>query len=601
MIWLSLLGCFAPPDLCDGSTQWEWDPASGDLDAWPDDFWTVEDDQSPTGSRLQIADSAWYTDLPELLQSGVTHLDGMTGFGTQAELVLRFSGTLGDLPSVDASTTDPGIRLYDLSGDEPRRVPYEARVAEGGEQLQLLPVGPLATGAEHALVVTNDLLDGDGRCIAPGDALTGILDRTSDTYEDRIKPTKRLLKDLELPADDISALVTFTTHTDHEPFLAAAEHAREVAVDFDGWTCVDDDGIERCDTFMEVQDYRGPDLFVVDAPQGTYRLPVSFWLPDDAVDMPVIVYGHGLSQSRLDGRELAEMIVPAGVVLVGVDALHHGDHPSAEGSPDPAAFLGIDRSSGIAFDLPSMRASFDQSNLDRRQLINALMDHRDLDGDGVNEIDPERMSYIGMSLGGILGSGLMMMSEELEAGVLAIAGANLSSIVRDNDMVNTFRPLLVNLAGTEEELEMVFSLLQTAIDPSDPAIWAARVLEDRPFGGDAPHVLLPVAIEDEIVPPAAGRALARAYGLPHVQPIAEPVGGLPDAGAAPVASNLDGKTVGFFQYDRMTMDGELIPTHHLMPRSEEFAVQIDGWLTGWLTDGTPVIVDPFEIMGTPEL
>jgi hypothetical protein len=338
-------------------------------------------------------------------------------------------------------------------------------------------------------------------------------------------------------------------------------------------------------------------------PGSTTRQPVdvTFWLPDGVTNPPMVVYAHGLGQNRGDGDELAELLMPLGIAMAGTDALFHGDHPSANGNPDPLAFLGLDLSAGLSFDLERMRSSFDQSTLDRRQLVTLLSEVPDVDGDGTREYDPDRLGYLGISLGGIMGSGLLAVSDDLDVAVLAIAGGNLVSIVRDTEAVSVFLPLIVQLAGGQEQFEATFSLLQTAIDPSDPVLFGANVLDRRLNDGAPPHVLLPVATLDEVVPFSAGRALARAYKLPHVGPVSLEVPGL-EVLATPVSQNgPEGVTAGYFQYDRMTRSGELMPSEHIMPRSEEFAVQLTHFFDTWATTGTPEIIDPFEALGTPPL
>ncbi|MEZ4265718.1 MAG: hypothetical protein R3F39_05015 [Myxococcota bacterium] len=50
------------------------------------------------------------------------------------------------------------------------------------------------------------------------------------------------------------------------------------------------------------------------------------------------------------------------------------------------------------------------------------------------------------------------------------------------------------------------------------------MLTNRLVAGPTPHLLFPVAIGDEVVPPAAGRALARGLGIPQIPPVLVPVG-----------------------------------------------------------------------------
>ena len=82
-----------------------------------------------------------------------------------------------------------------------------------------------------------------------------------------------------------------------------------------------------------------------------------------------------------------------------------------------------------------------------------------------------------------------------------------------------------NIARCDEAL----GNLESAITGYD-AYFAPLVLRHRRKAGDsAPDMLLPVSVYDETVPPAAGRAFARALGAPLVAPVHTPVATLPTA------------------------------------------------------------------------
>ena len=140
------------------------------------------------------------------------------------------------------------------------------------------------------------------------------------------------------------------------------------------------------------------------------------------------------------------------------------------------------------------------------------------------------------------------------------------------------------------------------MDGSDPASYAASVLQDRLDGATPPHLLLPVAIADDVVPPATGRALARALGLPHVAPVVEPVALVAPVMPAPASENIDGRTQGFFQFDRVT-DGDVVELarHANTPLSPEATEVWSTFLGDWAQGRPPIIVDPYMELGTPPL
>jgi hypothetical protein len=127
-------------------------------------------------------------------------------------------------------------------------------------------------------------------------------------------------------------------------------------------------------------------------------------------------------------------------------------------------------------------------------------------------------------------------------------------------------------------------------------VWAAHVLRDRVDDGVAPHLLLPVAIADEVVPPSTGQALARAFGLPHIQPVSEPIPLVGPEQAAPARANLDRVvTAGFFQLSTVTNGGVTETAYHAnTPLSDEASAQWTEFIRTWAVDGTPTIINPYD-------
>jgi hypothetical protein len=295
---------------------------------------------------------------------------------------------------------------------------------------------------------------------------------------------------------------------------------------------------------------------------------------------------------------------PLGYAVVAVDALEHGRHPTADagdGGLNAMRFLGIDLEN-VRIDLLALGGNFNQSMLDRLQLVALLQDAPDVDGDGAPDFDPDHLGYYGISLGGMMGSSILAGTSALRVGVLAVAGGRLITFVTDTGTIKPLLPVLGDLVGSETMLERLLVAAQSLVDPADPASFAPHVLADRLVAGDTPHVLFPVAIGDEVVPPAAGRALARAMNIPQVPPVLVPVGVIPVTDTAPVSGQLSGVTAGYFQLDRVTRSAGVEPASHgNTPYSPEVLLQATHFLDTWLGTGTPEILDPYAELGTPAL
>lgn len=581
-----------------------YDPLGGDeLELFPDDLLTRDDPQSPTGLRLDVTPETapWVAGVPDLLRDTLDDMGYLSGFGLNAGVVLRFTGPV--TPDAEGA-----VQLLDLGPSPPVPVPAEVTAWEDGATLVVQPLRPLRPRTRHALVVTTALQAADGGCVAPAPVLGALL--AGDPAEPRLARIAPLYADLlaetGLSADALVAATIFTTHGDHPVMADVAARVRAEAYGWAAPPACEVQGNRRvCEGAFEAWDFRADRFIAAAEPVARWTLPVTVWLPAEAPGpYPTLVFAHGINASRDSGAELARHFVPRGFAVIATDAVVHGEHPSAAGLEglSALAFLGID-TRRARVDAMALRGNFEQTTADRLQLLQLVRQAPDVDGDGAPDLDGTRMAYFGISLGGMLGSALLALDDGLDAGVLSVAGGRLLSFVTDTAQVAPLRPLLTRLAGSEAHLQRLLPVLQTLVDAADPATFAPHVLHDRfPAAGPAPHLLFPVAAEDETVPPASGRALARALAVPHVGPVATPVELLVQA-PLPVSGNLGGEvTAGYFQLDRVSAGGGVAPASHgNAPFSPEGLLQSGWFLETWLDREAPEIVDPYAELMTPPL
>jgi hypothetical protein len=210
----------------------------------------------------------------------------------------------------------------------------------------------------------------------------------------------------------------------------------------------------------------------------------------------------------------------------------------------------------------------------------------------------------------MMGVGLLALRDELQAGVLAVAGGSLLTFATDNEQVEPFKPVIHNLVGSELLFDRLLVVAQALIDAADPATFAPFVVKERRrAGADAPDLLVPLSIWDDTVPPAAGRALARALEAPLVEPVLVPVATLPTAATGVVDGNVQASaggapaSAGVFQFDRVTYGSgsPQLATHGSTPHSNEGAAQYLHFWRAWRDQGRAQIIDPYELIGTPPL
>jgi len=118
-----------------------------------------------------------------------------------------------------------------------------------------------------------------------------------------------------------------------------------------------------------------------------------------------------------------------------------------------------------------------------------------------NEVDPEHLGVMGISLGGITAALAMTAEPRFEKGFLMLAGGDVGQIAWQSPLVREQREKWEAEGGTRE------SLIEL-VRPVDPVTYAANIGERR--------VMMYNALNDEIVPRACTEALWQAFGEPEI-------------------------------------------------------------------------------------
>ncbi|MEC9071820.1 MAG: hypothetical protein VX938_05545, partial [Myxococcota bacterium] len=223
---------------------------------------------------------------------------------------------------------------------------------------------------------------------------------------------------------------------------------------------------------------------------------------------------------------------------------------------------------------------------------------------GQADVDPDWLGYYGESLGGIRASHVLALSERLKVGMIAVGGARLGTIIEEGADFGIIRVFMEEVLGGADAAARFYPVMQAAVDPGDPVMFAPRVLSRRLVDGPPPHVLLTAAVGDFSVPNEASADLCRSLGIPMLGDDWIGVGLATGLEGPVVQGNLPGGTTGaFFQYDRITNDdGTVVRANHgNVPYSPESVFQLERFLTTWLEGGAPEILDPYDALGTPAL
>ncbi|MEM6296042.1 MAG: hypothetical protein AAGA54_32515 [Myxococcota bacterium] len=609
----------APLAFCEGSTALIYDPAAKGLDAFPDDVFTIEADTA-TGRALslQVGDNVELSGTIGLFARVFEQANTLDGFGTTAGFYFRFDGPLdaATLPTTDVADPMDGVVMVDLDAQPPAFVAIEADlVAENpGEStttLVLEPLVPLQPGHRYGVGLTQRVRDADGGCITPSPAMLAALQGDAeppvDTVQSGVDALIAALVDAGTVrgAEDLSAAVVFTTQTTVDEAAAIATEIRSTAAPT---FTPDEPGCEEpeegammqvCRGVLDVLDYTGedealaPDLV---AP-GSYELPMVAFVPTQGEGpFPTIVYGHGLGGSRDQAALLADLFGPEGYAIVAVDAPKHGAHPDG-GDDSVLDFFGLSLDFSDPLDALKLRDNFRQGSFDRLQLVEALKAGIDVDGDGQTDVDAANLHYLGVSLGGIMGPGVVAFAPEFKTATFVVPGARSTAIVRDGESFSSLLDLFAS-AATDGELARFFPVVQSVIDRGDAGVYGVHVLPGTRLPGfddAAPSVLGQMVIGDDTVPNSTNRFFTRAMGLPHVGEVLQPIGVVPQQAELPTAANLDDEhTAGMFQFD--IVEGGGPATHSGIAVSDVGQLQMRTFVVS-SERGVPEILDPYVELG----
>jgi dienelactone hydrolase len=296
----------------------------------------------------------------------------------------------------------------------------------------------------------------------------------------------------------------------------------------------------------------------------TQKVPVLLTIPNansqrpkPAAGWPVVIYQHGITRDRSDAFAVAGTLAAQGFAVIAIDAPLHGITNAASplniaNSPFAAAGArertfnvdyvnnttgaagpdGVVDASGTHFiNLSSLLTSRDnirQAAADLLVLAKAIPSIRY--SQSGTDFDGARISFVGQSLGGIIGTVFMAVQPDVRTALLNVPGGGIARMLEASP---TFGPRiragLAASAGLQPgtpDYDSFFGAAQTAIDSADPVNFALaanntllpskRLLLQEVVGGGS---VLPDQVIPNSVPgaPLSGtEPLIRTLGLASI-------------------------------------------------------------------------------------
>tara|TARA_B100000745_G_scaffold231055_1_gene155100 strand:+ start:17285 stop:19408 length:2124 start_codon:yes stop_codon:yes gene_type:complete len=241
---------------------------------------------------------------------------------------------------------------------------------------------------------------------------------------------------------------------------------------------------------------------VPNANSGNVAKPENGW--------PVVIFQHGVTQERSNMFAVADSMAAAGLAVVAIDLPLHGMSATFAGNPNPF-FAGYDtadgngplreRTFGLDFvengvssctaqpdgqadpsgqhfmNLSSLRTARDngrQASADLVSLTHAI-DTIDVDGDGMADMDPNRIYFVGHSMGGIVGVPFVAVEERVRAAAFVSAGGQLMRLLEGSQ---SFGPILTGGLACQgvtkgmQAYEDFMYAAQSVLDATDPVNFA---------------------------------------------------------------------------------------------------------------------------------
>jgi dienelactone hydrolase len=269
----------------------------------------------------------------------------------------------------------------------------------------------------------------------------------------------------------------------------------------------------------------------------------------ETTSLPLVVFQHGLGNDRSQVFAIADTLAAAGYAVLAIDIPFHGMRARASspemldsvhsfgattgpdlygdigGNPSYVEYVGVfdEEGSYEAFHPFYPRDSFRQSVADLMAAVDVI-ERADLgeitraaDGPAMLSFDEGPIGFVGVSLGGILGTMFVATETRVGCAVLNVTGGNLTRLVELSAGFNpTFFPILFPKLGLDYSTVDYendppshvpqIALYQTLLDAGDSMTFAPA-LEAREV-----HVLFQMAVDDETVPNVGTESLARASG-----------------------------------------------------------------------------------------
>ena len=611
--------------------------ATTGLTPFPSNRYAKDDPSTATKLRVDLSSATTGDVLLASYASTVTDLNALDGFSTFGGAYVNFSADIDasslKRPIDGYASTDAPMVLIDVDESSPDKgkasglIPLYATTADHEYDYSrddfsavAQPAKPLRPKTRYLFVVTDRVKTLRGNPVRASEDTVALLSgRTTGAYADSVRAALPILETTGVTRNHVVLATVFTTESVHDELLALSAERRAAPPpaqvgDLTVETKLTPDGHVRFAGKYVSPEYRRDKSIeggswkiaagkpVIQKADQTLDFLLAFSDGTKSGPRPIVIYGHGLGGDKDGTWGTSERLKALNVAVFGIDAPEHGSRSAradhSVGFLTALDFFSVDADKKT-FVISRARDNFRQMAADQLELVRFIKSLSTLDvlpvgaPDGVPDLDPSQIIYLGHSFGSVMGATIAALAPEIRAATWNVGGDGLTNLLRDSNtfalLVNALRPV----GAPKGDVTRFFAIAQGIIDRGDPINYARNVaIEGLPgiTGFRGCDVLLQEVVADAIVPNSTSEALARAAGLAHVGRRLTEIPGLAPL-AAPASGNLpSGRTGGIFQFD--VADGKPID-HGSLIFSTEARDQYVEFFRSSLAGPKAVIKDPF--------
>jgi hypothetical protein len=568
---------------------------------YPSDFLTKPDPSTPTGLRVAISPNSLVVPAGATAID-VTPFNRADGAPTSAPVLVHFgvdvaaSLLANDKQTASSVAATSAIALFAESTGE--RIPFLSEMDANDPSetsrhaLIVRPLVPLAFGQKYVVAISKRLTDTSGKPLPVSEGFVALRDKIP-THVTAIESARPHFEDLftflnahGYPRDSLALAWDYTTASNHTVIGPITTMRQQVFHASTGYAPPTDGGLPPPEGGSEAPDsgadttitytigsitpspyvsgailvegnFTPPNYLQADntiqytsdnvpvlqtsVPRPSY--PFTMIVPPIAKSksLSLLLFGHGLFGDGRDyltdqyGSTIQPLAQSLGSVVVATDwiGLSSGDLDLIIADVVP----NLNRV-GIVTDR-LLQALVNNLSLIELSLGALSADPRVRMSTAQPLIDPSRVYYYGVSLGGIEGSSLISVARNVTRAAVAVPGASWNNLLArsyDYSMIKSF----INARYPDPLVQQEFiTLLQSRFDPADP-VNLATLFQKNPLP-DSPSsriVVVQESIDDCQVPNLTTEILVRTYGIPEIEPDIVPIYGVPTVKSPTHASAL---------------------------------------------------------------